>query len=601
MTAYRHDALPEHHLLNNTYRIERVLGSGAFGITYLAQHIHLGSKHVIKEYIPDTATRTTDGITVAAKSNQDEELFDWGLDSFFKEAQLLHKLNHPNVVKVTDLFEANDTAYFVMPYLGSSTLLDWIKHHLSPDRNALEKIFIPLLEGLKYIHAQNLLHRDIKPANVLITPEGRPILIDFGSARIAIGYRSKPLTQILTPGFAPLEQYSNKGPYTPALDLYSLSACMHQAITGELPEEAVNRLNVDGHTPLIAREPYNKHYPTYWLAAIDKGLSLYAKDRFQNAFDMQNALLSDQTQLKPQPTHPTPPRQSIPKPIRKEAAPSEAAESGMGCLGIIMKIMLLCAAFALGGYGYFNSKKHSGHTNTTTPDEPYSGELRLTLGGQKATFVGRIENGKANDSHGKLTFDNGTVCEGSIINNKREGQVSCTYPKGSRYNGNWKNDQKHGEGEYIMNDQSPAEFYNGGYANGKLNGQGIITYKNGAAYEGEFTNDKINGKGSMTGDKDTPVNCVGTFNQGRNLAKCSYTLNGYTYRYEGSFKNALWEGKGILRTFEHNTEIDRLEGIFKQGEFIESTRREEPPTEIESLDTEGEEPASGTQVSDTNI
>ena len=118
----------------HTYIVLKVLGSGAFGITYLAEHIHFGSQHVIKEYLPDSGVRVQ-GLTVQAKSSSDQEIFNWGLNGFFNEAKLLYGLNHPNVVKVTDLFEANGTAYFVMPYLRGITLHQWIKEHPNPSEN----------------------------------------------------------------------------------------------------------------------------------------------------------------------------------------------------------------------------------------------------------------------------------------------------------------------------------------------------------------------------------------------------------------------------------------------------------------------------------
>jgi serine/threonine protein kinase len=273
-----------------SYVVERVLGSGAFGITYMAKHRHLGTLHVIKEYLPDCGAREHNQITVRPKSASDKELFAWGLKCFFDEAKLLHQLSHPNVVKVSDLFEANGTAYFVMPYLRGVTLHQWMKHHPRPSQDELESIFVPLLEGLKYIHERGLLHRDIKPENIFITDKINPILIDFGSARMAIGEKSKILTQVLTPHFAPIEQYRSKGTFTPAMDLYSLAACMYQAVTGEMPEEAPNRLEVDNQ-PRLVGSAYEQRYLPIFLRAIDKNLSIHAKDRHQNGFDLQKALL----------------------------------------------------------------------------------------------------------------------------------------------------------------------------------------------------------------------------------------------------------------------------------------------------------------------
>jgi serine/threonine protein kinase len=285
----RIDSLPSDSELHG-YLVDRVLGSGAFGITYLAKHRHLKSLHVIKEYLPECAMRNHGRTTVSPKSTSDHDLFSWGLRCFFDEAKLLHQLSHPHVVKVTDLFEANYTAYFVMPYLEGVSLHAWMKDHSNPTQGELEAIFIPLIEGLKYIHDKGLLHRDVKPENIFLTSKGDPMLIDFGSARIAIGERSKALTQVLTPHFAPIEQYRTKGSFTPALDLYGLAACMYQAITGKLPEEAPNRLDTDNQAKLFG-SPYQQRYAPHFLKAIDKSLGVHSKDRHQNGFDLQKDLL----------------------------------------------------------------------------------------------------------------------------------------------------------------------------------------------------------------------------------------------------------------------------------------------------------------------
>ncbi len=179
----RIDALASGGRIRNTYRIEKILGAGSFGITYLVQHEMLSTWHVIKEYMPaETAVREHGSSTVRIRSSRDQALFEWGLNSFYDEARLLHQIRHPNIIRVTDLWKENDTAYFVMPYLEGITLDEWIARNRQPTQDQLEVIFVPLLEGLKYIHARNLLHRDIKPENVFIMQNTNPILIDFGAA-----------------------------------------------------------------------------------------------------------------------------------------------------------------------------------------------------------------------------------------------------------------------------------------------------------------------------------------------------------------------------------------------------------------------------------
>lgn len=582
MQQDRHDALPSGSLLHHVYRIERILGSGAFGITYLAEHIHLKSLCVIKEYLPAAAVRAG-GRQVVPRSSSEQELFDEGLSGFFNEAKLLHGMRHLNIVEVNNLFEENGTAYFVMPYLGRQTLLDWIAEHPKPDAAALAKVFIPLLEGLKYIHAQNLLHRDIKPANILIAADGRPILIDFGSARFAAMGKSQQLTTIFTPGFAPPEQYRSNGQFTPALDIYSLSACMFQAITGELPEQAPARLENDTQIRLAKTSSYRRRYPEYWLQAVDKGLNLHARDRFQSAFEMQAALLPANPSASAAPP-PAAPKTEYAA-VRVETPPPAKRGCMGGCFGLMAKAVIVLGVLAGGAYYALNHVAWDKWFGGRAAEEgkPYYGRLNLTVAGKSAVFNGRIENGRANDSSGRatLSFADGTECVGSIINNKREGNVRCAYPKGSVYDGAWKNDRKFGWGRYTYRLNNGEYRYEGGFVNDKLSGKGKMVYPNGAVYEGEFANDDIKGKGrgAMTGMDIKAFAgqhglsmgaalCQGTFS--RTHADCTYRDGDVLIRYKGRHKNGLWEdSKAVLTLLEDGTQTLSYNGGFRQGRMLD--------------------------------
>ncbi|CUS48995.1 MAG: parallel beta-helix repeat domain protein [Idiomarinaceae bacterium HL-53] len=372
---HRKDAL-EPGVTLHSYRIIEVLGSGAFGITYLAEHNLLNTRHVIKEYLPDSALREHESATVTPKSTSDTELFRWGLDSFFQEARFVHELSHPNIVKVSDLFEANGTAYFVMPFLDGITLHEWIKENPNPAQTQLIEIFVPILEGLKYIHQKNLLHRDIKPENIYITENGNPVLIDFGAARLAIGEKSRALTQVLTPHFAPWEQYRSKGDFTPALDYYSLAACMYQAITGEMPEEAPNRLETDPIVPLANIDSYQQNYSAAFLHAVDKGLAVHAKDRFQDAFSFQLALMEHDAPA----SHAAAPSSA---PVIKAARDDEKLHEPLAStpqkkrskLPIILSIFVVLGLVAGGGYWFLSQSENKEESPVVqTNDEPTARE-----------------------------------------------------------------------------------------------------------------------------------------------------------------------------------------------------------------------------------
>ncbi|RRD91699.1 serine/threonine-protein kinase [Conchiformibius steedae] len=281
--------LTAEQLLHQNYRIVRILGSGGFGVTYLTEHIRLGNRFVIKEYFPsELAQRLPDSSEVLPHAAH-RELFERGMRYFFREAQLLHRLKHPNIVPVTDLFEANGTAYFVMPYIGGETFSDYLRQHPQTNHTKLNNILLPLLDALEYLHNQRILHRDIKPQNILLA-ENTPILIDFGAARrFAAGPNTQSSLLFISQGYSPIEQYGGSGKLSPASDLYALSACLYQAVTGKLPLPATDRIG--RRLPTLTDNPdYRVRYPQAWLAAVDKGFSLAPPKRFQTVAQMRQAL-----------------------------------------------------------------------------------------------------------------------------------------------------------------------------------------------------------------------------------------------------------------------------------------------------------------------
>jgi len=193
------------------YRLESVLGSGGFGLTYLGYDTHLETKVAIKEYLPvELAVRAPDGCIVPVSSGT-ESNYTWGLDRFLQEARVLAKFTHPNIVSVARYFEANGTAYMVMNYESGLSLSQMLRRIPRPDEAMLTRILMPLLDGLHAVHEEGFLHRDIKPSNIFIRDTGVPVLLDFGAARLAVGGVTRTMTSILTPGYAPLEQYSKEG------------------------------------------------------------------------------------------------------------------------------------------------------------------------------------------------------------------------------------------------------------------------------------------------------------------------------------------------------------------------------------------------------
>jgi serine/threonine protein kinase len=274
------------------YQIESVLGKpGGFGITYLATDTHLRQSVAIKEYLPtDFAIR--EGVsTVYVRSSSYEDSFDWGLKCFIEEARTLAKFNHPNIVRVSRFFEAHGTAYMVMEYQKGQSLTDYLKQQRILTEDELLAIVIPLLDGLTEIHLAGFLHRDIKPNNIYIREDKTPVLLDFGSARYAVGQKSRSVTSIVTPGYAPLEQYDNEisdqGPWT---DIYALGAVMYCAISGEAPPAATRRVMKD---PMIPAVQIGKgKYDNNLLQAIDWSLQLSEEDRPRTVEQWRDKMLT---------------------------------------------------------------------------------------------------------------------------------------------------------------------------------------------------------------------------------------------------------------------------------------------------------------------
>jgi len=261
------------------YELLEVLGQGGFGITYRARDIDLHRDVAIKEYLPGSFSfRRPDG-TVVARSAQAAEIFAWGRDRFTEEARTLARLERvPGVVNVHDIVAANGTAYMVMEYVQGRTLEALLKSEGALDQRAIERILPLLLEGLERVHGAGFLHRDIKPANILIDPDGRPSLIDFGASRMALQGRTQALTAVYTPGYAAFEQFTSAEQGPPA-DIYALGATLYHAVAGKVPPPATDRMIEDRLVP--AAIVGKGRYQTTLLAAIDAALRLKASDRPQ--------------------------------------------------------------------------------------------------------------------------------------------------------------------------------------------------------------------------------------------------------------------------------------------------------------------------------
>ncbi len=279
LTRNVENTLPTGYVINE-YRVDSVLGAGGFGITYLATDLNLKRQVALKEYLPvDVASRQPDH-SISVRTSADSESFAWGLQRFLDEARTLASFHHPNIVRVMRFFEGNATGYMVMEFVAGEPLNGWIKPRRPLPQQALLDLVTPLLGGLTAIHNAGYLHRDIKPANVFIRADGSPVLLDFGSARLLNGGEAG-LTALVSPGYAPLEQYHAQGNQGPWSDLYAFGGVMYWMITSAKPVEAAARVRNDPMRPAAALLSSGL-YSAPFLDAIDWALKPHEEDRPQN-------------------------------------------------------------------------------------------------------------------------------------------------------------------------------------------------------------------------------------------------------------------------------------------------------------------------------
>lgn len=254
--------LPKRTVLGSC-ELRCILGRGGSAISYLAYDRVLERPVVIKEHFPM-------GLCIRPKGQAeveatDEELYERSLATFCHEARLLAGLNHSNIVKVHDIFEASGTAYIIMDYAEGQMLQDWLPLH-AENFPAVQELLCKLLQTLDYLHSNNILHRDVKPSNIIVQEGNKPILLDFGSAHV--GMVNYTLTAVGSPGFSAPEQFSPHGRTGPWSDLYGLA----QSFLHLLPEKK------------------RRTYPRSFMKPLLQAAMAEPKARPQNATQWLNAM-----------------------------------------------------------------------------------------------------------------------------------------------------------------------------------------------------------------------------------------------------------------------------------------------------------------------
>ncbi len=267
-------------MLHNTYMVERVLGQGGFGITYLAIHVRLKKKVAIKEFFPKSfCDRDADTSHVRTASKANSVTVEKLKNKFIKEAEHIAEMDSPYIVRIIDVFEENHTAYYIMDYIEGRSLSDIVKKDGPlPVTQALEYIS-KIGEALTYIHSKRMNHLDVKPANIMVrSKDNVPILIDFGLSKQydSDGNQTSTTPVGLSHGYAPIEQYREGGvkEFSPQTDLYSLAATLYYILSGTVPPQATTLVEDD----LI----FPTSFPSYLEWPIREAMSSSRKRRQDN-------------------------------------------------------------------------------------------------------------------------------------------------------------------------------------------------------------------------------------------------------------------------------------------------------------------------------
>lgn len=267
-------------LRHNAYRIDKILGQGGFGITYLAVDLNLDRYVAIKEFFPkDYCDRDNMTSHVTLGTQGSKEFVNRLKVKFLKEARNIAKFDNPYIVRIHSAFEENNTAYYVMDYVEGDTLADIVKNDGPiPEKEALQYIK-KIGEALDYVHNRNMTHLDVKPANIIVRKEdGTPILIDFGLAKQydAQGQQTSTTPTGISHGYAPMEQYSSGGikEFSPQTDLYSLGATLYFILSGVVPPQAAKLIEDDLTFPSVI--------PQKLIPPISKAMATVRKNRYDS-------------------------------------------------------------------------------------------------------------------------------------------------------------------------------------------------------------------------------------------------------------------------------------------------------------------------------
>lgn len=475
MASFNSGLNPGSLLRHNTYRIERILGQGGFGITYLATDLALERYVAIKEFFPkDFCEResSTSHITIGTSSNID--LVSRLKTKFLKEARNIAKLDHPGIIKIHTAFEENNTAYYVMDYIEGANLSELIKQTGPLSEEKAVQYIKEVGDALDYIHKHNINHLDIKPANIMIrNKDNHPVLIDFGLSKQydAEGNQTSTTPTGISHGYAPLEQYKVGGlsEFSPQTDVYSLAATLYYLISGTVPPHATdlieNELKFPSEVPHLIREP------------IAKAMSMKRQNRYSSVKDFISSINDDEeTKLNVigsknfKPVEIKLNQDTINNKDKKNINPKEGKKNKNNSIFyIIGGLIVACIAIVTIFPSHDPSKIEPAQEEemaVVVPDIPTVENMAYKSSLGLCSYTGEVDEN--NMPHGtgiaKWETGDGKVYDGEWVHGKMEGKTKYVHRSGDTFVGTFENNQ-YSNGKYTIS--STGEYFEGTFKNGQ--------------------------------------------------------------------------------------------------------------------------------------
>lgn len=349
-------ALQPGTILNGKFVVGKVLGQGGFGITYIGWDLALENKVAIKEYYPSASVSRTSASSVIQWYNTDsgKAARDSGKEMFLKEARKMSRVSDiPQVVRVRDLFQQNDTAYIVMDFVEGQTLKDYLKQHGVLTWEEAQKIFFPAINGMAQVHQSGLIHRDLSPDNLMLLPNGKVRILDLGAAKDLNLNSGASSMQVAKGGFSPAEQYVQRGGSGTWTDVYAMAATLYYSLTGKIPTPSVDRMMED---TLPWNLPQLQALPEHVLEALKKAMAIQPKNRTQTMeeFEAQLNEASKRRQLEVEPpckqqSAPAKPQQTESvKPAAEQPTPPKKPKFGLYALAAVGIVAVIALAISFG-------------------------------------------------------------------------------------------------------------------------------------------------------------------------------------------------------------------------------------------------------------